>query len=91
MYKIIFLIDPRPGADELGIKEALAMDIEKYGDIKAITVKAPPDAYQQMQMGFPKSEMERIARAARATEGSIARAAQAADASIARLKEAGVM
>ena len=38
MLKVTILVDC-PDDNAIGVKESLAMDLEKYGDIKAITIE----------------------------------------------------
>lgn len=38
MLRITLLVD-RPAGQAIGIKEAIAMDLEKYGDVQVISVE----------------------------------------------------
>lgn len=39
-----------PAADAQGIKERLAMDIERYGDVKAVKVESDRGQEEQLRM-----------------------------------------
>lgn len=39
-----------PAADAQGIKERLAMDIERYGDVKVVKVESDRGQEEQLQM-----------------------------------------
>ena len=34
-----------------GVKEAIAADLEKYGDVRVLEVRSEKERYEQMQMG----------------------------------------
>lgn len=44
MLRIVIELDT--DADPQGVKEKLAMDMEKYGDVRVVEVKASPSAQQ---------------------------------------------
>ena len=44
MLRIVVEIDA--DVDPQGVKEKLAMDMEKYGDVRVVEVKASPSAQQ---------------------------------------------
>jgi len=49
----------RPTGQAIGIKEQIAMDLEKYGDTRVVSVKeVQPEAsgYEQMRLGDSRSE-----------------------------------
>lgn len=48
MLKIEILVDAPPG-QAIGIKEQLAMDLERYGDTRVIRVDEVP--YKQLELG----------------------------------------
>ena len=48
VLKITIIVD-RPAGQAIGIKEAIAMDLEKYGDVEVVRVEET-DATEQMRM-----------------------------------------
>lgn len=60
MLHITIDLLPRAGLDVIAVKECFAMDCEKYGDIKKVTVMQDRTWAEQMEMGFPKAELDRI-------------------------------
>ena len=48
MLKITILVD-KPAGQAIGIKEAVAMDLEKYGDVQVISVEEIEP--EQMKLG----------------------------------------
>ena len=49
----------RPAGQAIGIKEQIAMDLERYGDTRVVSVKeVQPEAsgYEQMRLGDSRSE-----------------------------------
>lgn len=47
----------RPSGQAIGIKEQIAMDLEKYGDVRVVRIdEAPADAPQQIAIpGFDRN------------------------------------
>ena len=53
MLKITVLVN-RPAGQAIGIKEQIAVDLEKYGDVRVVSIEeVQPRApeYEQMQLG----------------------------------------
>ena len=49
---IIILQVNKPMGQAIGIKEAIAMDLEKYGDVKVLEVREDKqDSYEQLSIG----------------------------------------
>ena len=40
-----------PAGQEIGIKEQIAMDLEKYGDTRVLSVEVKRTEYQQLEIG----------------------------------------
>ena len=40
-----------PAGQAIGIKEQIAMDLEKYGDTRVLSVEEKRNEYQQMEIG----------------------------------------
>ena len=55
-------VDPCAMPDLIGIKELFAMTAERVGDIRGVRVDVDPTAYEQMQMGFSREDLDRILR-----------------------------
>ena len=56
MLKITVLVN-RPPGQAIGIKEQIAVDLEKYGDTRVVSVEEisrPTPGYEQMQLGDMK-------------------------------------
>lgn len=47
---VTLALDAPDGADAQGIKEKIAMDFERYGDVRVVEVRRVA-GYQQMTMG----------------------------------------
>ena len=49
---IIILQVDKPMGQAIGIKEAIAMDLEKYGDVKVLEIREDnPKSYEQTSIG----------------------------------------
>lgn len=46
--RIVFEVDA-PVGHAIGVKEALAMDAEKYGDVRVVSVEEIPDEQLRME------------------------------------------
>ena len=53
-----------PAGQAIGIKEQIAMDLEKYGDTRVLSVEEKHEEYQQMEIGgsYVTREMSRVRR-----------------------------
>lgn len=53
-----------PAGQAIGIKEQIAMDLEKYGDTRVLSVEEKHTEYQQMEIGgsYGKRDMSRVRR-----------------------------
>lgn len=50
MLKITVLVN-RPAGQAIGIKEQIAVDLEKYGDVRVVSIEEiAPSGYKQMKM-----------------------------------------
>lgn len=50
MLKITILVN-RPAGQAIGIKEQIAVDLEKWGDVRVVSVEEiAPNRYNQMRM-----------------------------------------
>lgn len=52
--EIIDALENIPAADAQGIKERIAMDIERYGDCKVVSIVSDRGRGEQMKMGGAK-------------------------------------
>ena len=50
MLRIVVEVD-RPAGQAIGIKEVIAMELEKYGDTRVISVEEVPEKYRQERIG----------------------------------------
>lgn len=48
-----------PVGHDIGVKEAIAMDMEKYGDVRVVSVEEKPQARMEQMMIGGKSYVER--------------------------------
>jgi len=55
MLQIIIHVN-RPAGQAIGIKEAIAQDLEKWGDVRVVSITEvqPKQRYEQMQFGEMK-------------------------------------
>ena len=53
-----------PARQAIGIKEQIAMDLERYGDTRVLSVEEKRTEYQQMEIGgsYGNGEMPRVRR-----------------------------
>ena len=49
MLKIVVEVD-RPAGQAIGIKEVIAMELERFGDTRVISVEEVPEKYRQEKM-----------------------------------------
>ncbi len=50
MLVITICVD-RPPGQAIGIKEAIAQDLEKYGDVRVVSIEEKERSWEQMRMG----------------------------------------
>lgn len=50
MLRIIIHV-ARPSGQAIGIKEQIAVDLEKYGDVRVVSIEEVQPRYEQMQLG----------------------------------------
>lgn len=48
-----------PAGQAIGIKEQIAQDLERYGDIRVLSVEVVKQTYQQMKLGGMDNEVLR--------------------------------
>lgn len=53
-----------PAGQAIGIKEQIAMDLEKYGDARVLSIEEKRTEYQQMEIGgsYGNRDMSRVRR-----------------------------
>ncbi|MBR2943384.1 MAG: hypothetical protein IKB82_08300 [Clostridia bacterium] len=54
-----------PAGQAIGIKEQIAMDLEKYGDTRVVSVEEVTPTYQQMELGGVSNGSRNVPRVRR--------------------------
>lgn len=54
MLTVILLVDA-PSGHAIGVKEAIAMDLEKYGDVRVVSVVDKPPEQMRLEDGYGRN------------------------------------